>query len=78
MSAEPIELPRPTLAEQMPTYADLLSLVDRLMRDCEHIEARMEDLMQDKERALYQLHLMRGNGILDLNKLERAIKGDQR
>ena len=45
-----------------PTYDELLVLVDHLTRD--------------KERALYELHIMRGNGVIDLGKLERSIKGD--
>jgi hypothetical protein len=65
MSAVPIETAtRPSLAEQMPTYADLLIWVD--------------DLRREKEQALYLLHLMRGNGVIDLGKLERAIKGESR
>lgn len=62
MSAQPVA--RPSLADQMPTYADLLVMVD--------------DLMRDKEHALYTLHCMRGNGIYDIPKLEQAIRGARR
>lgn len=78
MSAEPITLPRPSLIEQLPTYADLLGKVDHLMRENEELAALADDLMRDKQHALYELHIMRGNGVIDLGRLERAIKGDQR
>jgi hypothetical protein len=71
MSAVPIDATVPSLAEQMPTYVQLLAKVDHLMD-------ALDDARQDKERALYELHIMRGNGVIDLGKLERAIKGEHR
>ena len=44
----------------------------------EELEAAVVELTRDKERALYELDIMQGNGILNLPRLRTVIKGDQR
>lgn len=44
----------------------------------EELEAAVVELTRDKERALYELDIMQGTGILNLPKLRKTIKGETR
>ncbi|MGN6656405.1 MAG: hypothetical protein ACTHJ9_13815 [Rhodanobacter sp.] len=60
------------------TPMQMIAQIDHLAAEVNELRILTEDMRREKEQALYQLQVMRGNGVLDLNKLERTIKGDQR